>query len=90
MFDTGKETYKSDIKLGEKYQDKTTELIGHCVAIHFYEHACERVTLRYVDNDKNVREISFDAPELVHVESGKQAKAEKTGGPERATGARTF
>jgi acetyl-CoA carboxylase carboxyltransferase component len=88
MFDTGKRTYKSDLQLGEKYRDKTTGLAGHCVAIHFYEHACERATLRYVDSQQNVQEVSFDAPELVLVATGETARATKTGGPARATGRR--
>jgi hypothetical protein len=89
MFDHGKHTYKSDLKLGEKYRDKTTGLSGHCVAVHFYEHACERATLRYVDSQQNVQEVSFDAPELVSVTSGETARTAKTGGPARATGRRS-
>lgn len=81
-------TYKSDLKLGEKYKDQTTGLIGHCTAIHFYEHACERATLRYVDHQGNVQEVGFDAPELIHIESGQVATASKPGGPARAEGRR--
>lgn len=88
MFDIGKETYKSDLTLGEKYRDKTTGIVGHLVAIHFYEHACERGTLRYVNGQQDVTEASFDAPELVTVATGKQARTERTGGPGRAEGRR--
>lgn len=87
-FDTGKNTYKSDLILGDTYRDNTTGLEGHLIGIHFYEHACERATLRYVDTQKRVQEISFDAPELVHVPTGVQAKSERTGGPARAEGRR--
>lgn len=89
IFDKGKNTYKSDLMLGEKYMDKTTGLEGHLVGIHFYEHACERATLRYVDSQKRVQEVSFDAPELIHVATGEVPQVEKTGGPARATGARS-
>jgi hypothetical protein len=83
VFDRGSVTYRSDLKLGERYRDKTTGLQGHLVAVYFYEHACERGCLRYVDRDGNVQESSFDAPELVHVETGQAAVQQRTGGPER-------
>lgn len=89
MFDTGKHTYKTDLKLGERYRDKTTGLEGHLVAIHLYEHACERGTLRYVDTDKNVQEVSFDAPEMVLVKTGEAVLTRRTGGPARAEGRRS-
>lgn len=88
MFDTGKHAYKSDLKLGERYRDKTTGLEGHLVAVHFYEHACERATLRYVNGQQDVTEATFDAPELVAVKTGETPKTTKTGGPNRAMGAR--
>ena len=89
MFDKGKHIYKSDLKLGERYRDQTTGLEGHLVAIHLYEHACERGTLRYVNGQQDVTEASFDAPELVHVPSGVAAKSDRTGGPNRSTGGRS-
>lgn len=88
MFDTGKHAYKSDLKLGERYRDKTTGLEGHLVALHFYEHACERGTLRYVNSNKEAIEVTFDAPELVHIQTGEVATTTRTGGPERANGQR--
>lgn len=89
MFDRGNENYRSDLKLGERYRDKTTGIEGHLVSVHFYEHACERGSLRYLDGDRNVQEASFDAPELVRVTTGEQARQQKTGGPARGTGARS-
>lgn len=88
MFDKGKNSYRSDLTLGEKYRDETTGLVGHLVAVHFYEHACERATLRYVNGQRDVTEATFDAPELVCVETGAKPKVDKTGGPDRASGAR--
>ncbi|HUR24020.1 MAG TPA: hypothetical protein VMZ73_09140 [Acidimicrobiales bacterium] len=88
MFDHGSQNYRSDLKLGQKYRDETTGVIGHLVSIHFYEHACERGTLRYVDGDQNVQEMSFDAPELVHVDTNVRAVVSKTGGPRRSEGGR--
>jgi hypothetical protein len=89
MFDRGSENYRSDLKLGEKYRDRTTDLVGTLVAIHFYEHACERGTLRYVNGQQDVAEASFDAPELVHIDTDAPARAAKPGGPARADGRRT-
>lgn len=80
--------YESDLVLGETYRDETTGLEGVLVAVHFYEHACERATLRYVDTMKRVQEVSFDAPELMAVATGEKATAEKPGGPARAEGRR--
>lgn len=89
IFDTGKNTYKSDLVLGEKYRDKTTGIVGHLIGIHFYEHACERATLRYVDKQDRVQEISFDGPELVLVKDESPVTTTRTGGPARATGGRS-
>lgn len=88
VHDTGEFTYRSDLQLGKRYRDKTTGLEGHLIGIHFYEHACERATLRYVDSMERVQEVSFDAPELVDVETGAQPVVARTGGPARSTGAR--
>lgn len=88
VFDTGENTYKSDLILGEKYRDKTTNIVGHLIGIHFYEHACERATLRYVDSQQRVQEISFDAPELVLMRDGSPVTTPRKGGPARAEGRR--
>lgn len=76
-------SYASDLRMGEKYEDKTTGIQGHLVAVHFYEHACERGTLRYVNGQQDVQEATFDAPELVHVDTRMVATASKPGGPAR-------
>lgn len=83
-----KQSYKSDLKLGEKYRDNTTGLEGTLIAVHFYEHACERGTLRYVNRQQEMVEQSFDAPELVNVASGRLSAVDRPGGPRRAEGAR--
>lgn len=80
--------YDSDLVMGERYKDNTTGIEGTLVSLHFYEHACERGTLRYVDNDMNVQEVSFDAPELVHIETNVAATATRPGGPARSEGHR--
>ena len=80
-----KHKYETDIVLGEKYQDTQTGYEGVATGIHFYQHGCERATLEAFDeNRKNIQELSFDAPRLKHIESGKVATTEKTGGPARA------
>jgi len=84
MFNEGSQSYKSDIVLGERYVDEQTGYDGVAVSVHFYQHACERVSLEAYDaNTKKVHETFFDAPRLTHVVTGKKAKAEKTGGPAR-------
>lgn len=80
MFDTGSEKYRTDIKLGAQYKDPQTGIQGTVVSVTFYQYACERVVLETVVNGK-IEEYGFDAPRLESVETGKRAKAEKTGGP---------
>ena len=85
IFTRGSETYKSDIVLGDKYREKSTGIEGKAVAVAFFEHACERVTLRYA-HDGDVKEASFDAPEVEHIKTQTTPQVTKTGGPERASG----
>jgi len=86
----GKKDYKSDVVLGDRYRDEQTGYEGVATSIHFYQHACERVTIEAYDAErKDVRELTFDAPRLVHIKTGKVAKADKGGGPERAGEKRT-
>ena len=82
MFDIGKVTYKSDIKLGERYRDEQTGIEGVATAIFFFQHACERVNLELIVKDALV-EYAFDSPRLTHIESGVQATTTRTGGPAR-------
>lgn len=86
-FTQGSEKYRSDLKLGEQYREKSTGLVGKAVCISFFEHACERVTLRYL-HDGDVREAAFDAPEVEHVETRRTPVQQKSGGPARADGRR--
>jgi hypothetical protein len=84
MFDIGKETYKTDIKLGEKYRDEQTGIEGTATAIYFFQHACERVQLERINSmDAKLEEMVFDAPRLTHVASGLKAMTTRTGGPAR-------
>jgi len=80
--------YKSDLVMGEKYRDATTGLEGTLVSVHFYEHACERATLRWVNGNREVVEASFDAPELIRIETGRAARTSRPGGPRRSEGGR--
>lgn len=80
-----KHNYQSDIILGEKYEDTQTGYVGVATGIHFYQHACERITLEaFEPKSKEVRELTFDAPRLVSVKTKKRATTDKTGGPARA------
>lgn len=77
--------FRSDITLGEEYEDTQTGYRGIATSIHFYQHACERITLEaYEKKTKEIREMTFDAPRLVNVRSGQRARTDKTGGPARA------
>jgi hypothetical protein len=89
MFDHGSQTYKSDLELGELYRDDKTKLEGHLVAISFFEHACERGTIRYTNGQGDVKESTFDAPELTLVKTGAKATTKKTGGPDRPIAGRS-
>lgn len=87
-FTKGSEHYRSDITLGEQYREKSTGLVGKAVAIGFYEHACERVTLRYL-HDGDIKEAAFDAPEVERVSTGRTPVQQATGGPSRPIAARS-
>lgn len=76
--------YRSDVKLGEKYIDQQTGITGVATGIHFYQHACERVTLEFVKSDGELQEITFDSPRLTSVATGVTATTTRTGGPARA------
>lgn len=78
-------TYESDIMLGEKYQDTQTALVGVATALHFYQYACERVTLETISpKTGELQEHGFDAPRLRHVDAlSRPVEQRKPGGPER-------
>ena len=86
-FTKGREHYRSDLVLGESYREKSTGLVGKAVAIAFFEHACERVTLRYL-HDGDIKEASFDAPEVEVATTRKTPVQQATGGPARNDGRR--
>lgn len=72
--------YTTDIVLGERYRDKQTGIEGVAVAVHFFQFACERVSIETVVNGK-IEDYAFDAPRLTSVETGEQAQSERPGGP---------
>lgn len=41
-------SFKSDIKLGERYKDTQTGIEGTATAVSFYQYGCERVNLEAV------------------------------------------
>lgn len=84
-----KNKFATDIRLGERYVDKQTGIEGVATSIHFYQHACERVTLEYVTPDRKLEELTFDAPRLTSVTTGETATTTRTGGPARAGEKRT-
>lgn len=90
-FKQGREAYKSDIVLGERYQDKQTGFEGIATGLHFYQHACERVTLEALNiKSGELLELNFDAPRLVAVAKPDEAvRQQQTGGPARTGETRT-
>ena len=85
-----KTTYNSDIIMGDEYEDTQTGFKGIATSIHFYQYACERITLEaYESKSKEIREMTFDAPRLTHVKTQKRATTTRTGGPARAGEMRT-
>lgn len=80
--------YTSDVILGERYRDTQTGTEGVATSVHFYQYACERITLEVVKNDRSLEDYSFDAPRLEAVSTGTPLTATKTGGPVRVEGNR--
>jgi hypothetical protein len=79
------EQYGSDIKIGHLYREPRTGIEGTATALHFYEHACERVTLEYMDRDNVIQEVTFDAPRVRLVtKPDVPVTTTRTGGPARA------
>lgn len=87
-------TYRSDIQLGEFYQDtKLPDFEGFAEVITFHEHAQERVALHRSEHTMlglKVRDTEHDAMTLKHIKSGKVARTdpERTGGPSRPVASR--
>ncbi|TDH48708.1 hypothetical protein E2F47_22695 [Mycobacterium eburneum] len=76
-------TFKTQIKLGDKYRDTATGFEGTASAVYFFLHGCERVNLKGLNGHGELVEFVFDAPELEHVGSKRKVKLlePKTGGP---------
>ena len=76
------QSYKSDIKMGERYVDTQTGYEGVVTSITFFQHACERVALEtYDEQRREVKTEIFDSPRLTHTTTQKQATTTRTGGP---------
>lgn len=82
-----KQTYKTDIKLGERYRDTQTGIEGYATAVFFFQHGCERVNIEAVVAGK-IEEYSFDAPRVMHVATEKVATTARVGGPAKGATAR--
>lgn len=57
--------YESDIVLGERYIDPQTGIRGTATSLCFFQHACERAVLEFVNADGVLQENAFDSPRLV-------------------------
>jgi hypothetical protein len=84
---SGKTSYETDIRLGERYIDKQTGIEGTATTVTFFQHGCERVSLETVVKGE-IKEYGFDSPRLTHVETQQQATSTRTGGPERGVSGR--
>lgn len=71
------------IEFGKQYRDPASQFQGFVKGLHFYEHGCLRVSLRGINKTTGEpAEFTFDAPELVAVETEKAVPASRrTGGP---------
>lgn len=71
------------IEFGRKYRDPASGFEGEVQALYFFKHGCLRVSLRGVNRTTGEpAEFTFDAPELVEVETEKPVPAgRRTGGP---------
>ena len=77
----GQSTFRSDVKLGERYRDTVSGFEGTATAVYFFLHGCERVQLEnWQAQAGELRELSFDAPRLVHVETKREVTTTRTGG----------
>lgn len=74
-------TMESQVTLGERYRDTVTGYEGVATACCFYLHGCERVTLeQWIASEAQLKELTFDAPRLVHLPTEKPVKTRRTGG----------
>jgi len=76
-----KNVFTTDIKLGERYRDTATGFEGTATSIHFYQHGCERVTIKGINKNGEIVDYAFDAPELEHAKTGVVPVVERRGGP---------
>lgn len=76
-------SYDSDIILNERYRDSQTGFEGVATTITFFQYACERIGLETYDPErKEIKTEIFDAPRLVHVDTGNVAMTKRPGGPQ--------
>ena len=73
--------FATEIVLGERYRESVTGFEGTATAIVFFLNGCERVTLeRWFEDKGELRELTFDAPRLLHQPSQKPVVVSRTGG----------
>lgn len=71
-----------NIEFGARYKDPHSGFEGVATSVYFFEHACVRVQLRGTNQSTGAPvECSFDAPELVKVETQEKVEATRSGGP---------
>lgn len=76
-----KNKFETDVVLGQRYRDTVSGYEGVATACVFFLHGCERVTLeQWIQAAGEMRELTFDAPRLEHVETKKVARTTRTGG----------
>jgi hypothetical protein len=77
--------YESDVQMGERYCDTQTGFEGTCTAVTFFQHGCERLTLKGINKLGNIVDYAFDAPEVTLMKDSTVPVVRKVGGPHDRT-----
>lgn len=71
----------NEVILGNRYRDILHGIEGVAVGKYDYLTGCTRVNLEWV-KDGEIKNCTFDAPQLIEADTGKRVKSErKIGGP---------
>lgn len=66
-----KKKFKAGVVLGKKYRDNITGIEGTAIMVTFHLHACEQVTLEYLNKDGDKSSFfTVDVGRLINVETG--------------------
>lgn len=82
--------YNSEIQLGQRYRDINTGFEGTATVVSFFQHGCDRLTIKGMNKQGEIVEYAFDSPEveLITADAPPQpvkSLERKTGGPHDRT-----